>query len=451
MMSLLTPPPSPDIGCEKTMDNPHGIFQLPEPVLVQIFSLLPLTDMWQVARACKAWHAIATDSYLYRDIQLDGLEMTDLITQLRKLSNVATRIRKIDISACYSKFIQSTVIPVTFATSSPNVPTLYTHIMTLQPTRRKQEYERLGYHLHEQFSDALLHLMKKNQDTLRDISIQKCNLDLEMTELAFGIMRYGSKLEGLTYLNNRDNGFNSAEVLTGIIAACPNMRRFRGYYFGIDEKVILSVAKYWPNLESFSLYCTNGSLHEYNNLNSSSQPPTLTPQGLKSDVLWKLLTSCTSLKQLELIDLACINNDTLSNFVKQMRHDSNQNLGTSRYQPYKSHYQNRLVKCKTQYHKAGFGFNLESLRIVKYTTTPLTSPGFENILALFPNIKHLRYETNYTTFDNLYEGVTPRIFEQERKAIEHLFDSGNVRYEGEWHMPVITEQRLMAGLSSLSN
>jgi hypothetical protein len=401
-------------------------------------------------RACKSWHAIATDPYLYRDIQLDGLEMNDLIIQLRKLGNVATKIRKIDISSCFSKFIQSTVIPVTFATSSPALPTLYTHIMTLQPTRRKQEYERLGYDLHEQFSDALLSLMKNNQDTLREISIQKCNLDLEMTELAFGIIRYCSKLEGLTYLNNRDNGFNSAEVLTGIIAACPNMRRFRGYYFGIDEKVILSVAKYWPNLESFSLYCTNGSLHEYNNLHSSSQPPTLTPQGLKSDVLWKLLTSCTSLKQLELLDLACINNDTLSKFVKQKRQDSNPNLEKSRYQPYKSHYEVRPVKSKTQQNNS-FGFNLESLRIVKYTTSPLTLPGFENIFALFPNLKHLRYETNYTTFDNLYEGVTPHIFEQERKAIERLFDSGSVCYEGEWYMPIITEQRLMAGISSLSN
>jgi hypothetical protein len=156
------------------------------------------------------------------------------------------------------------------------------------------------------------------------------------------------------------------------------------------------------------------------------------------------------LKQLELLDLACINNDTLSKFVKQKRQDSNPNLEKSRYQPYKSHYEVRPVKSKTQ-QNTSFGFNLESLRIVKYTTSPLTLPGFENIFALFPNLKHLRYETNYTTFDNLYEGVTPHIFEQERKAIERLFDSGSVCYEGEWYMPIITEQRLMAGISSLSN
>ncbi|KAH8551277.1 hypothetical protein BGW37DRAFT_399320, partial [Umbelopsis sp. PMI_123] len=78
---------------------------------------------------------------------------------------------------------------------------------------------------------------------------------------------------------------------------------------------------------------------------------------------------------------------------------------------------------------------------------PITLPGFENILALFPNLKFLQYETNYTTFDNLYEGVTTQVFESERQAVEQLFDRhGNVSLHGKWHMPVTTEQRLMAGI-----
>ncbi|KAI9288563.1 hypothetical protein BC943DRAFT_263197, partial [Umbelopsis sp. AD052] len=78
---------------------------------------------------------------------------------------------------------------------------------------------------------------------------------------------------------------------------------------------------------------------------------------------------------------------------------------------------------------------------------PITLPGFENILALFPNLKILQYETNYTTFDNLYEGVTTHLFELERQAIEQLFDRrGKVSLHGKWHMPVTTEQRLMAGI-----
>lgn len=49
MVSLLTPPPSPDLSCQKAGSS-EGIFQLPESVLVQIFLLLPLGDRLQVAR-----------------------------------------------------------------------------------------------------------------------------------------------------------------------------------------------------------------------------------------------------------------------------------------------------------------------------------------------------------------------------------------------------------------
>lgn len=49
MVSFLTPPPSPDLSCQKAGSS-EGIFQLPESVLVQIFLLLPLGDRLQVAR-----------------------------------------------------------------------------------------------------------------------------------------------------------------------------------------------------------------------------------------------------------------------------------------------------------------------------------------------------------------------------------------------------------------
>lgn len=406
-----------------------------------------------LTRTCRLWHMIASDPYLYREVHLEGLEMHNLVLQLRRLGNIATRVRSISLDSCFSQFIQSTVIPVTFASSSPHLPTLYAHITTLQRVRRKQEYERLNFTLHELFSDALLHLMENNQATLREISIQNCNLDLEMTELAFGIIRYGSKLEALTYFDNRDNTFNSAELLTGVIAACPNMRRFKGYHLGIDERVILNVAKYWKNLESFTLSCTSRETAAgHPNLNSPSQATNLTSQGLKPEVLWKLLTSCTSLEELELVDMACVNNDTLAQFVKKIRQDSDpSNHGDVRFQPYKVLHRSRHGKLGDTQRRYP-GNCLKSLRIVKYTTSPLTMPGFESILALFPNLRTLQYDTNYMTFDNLYDGLTPQVFEFERQAIERLFDDcGTVTYHGRWHMPITTEQRLMAGISSLSN
>jgi len=378
--------------------------------------------------------------------------MNDVVFQLRRLGNIATRVRSISLHSCYSQFIQSTVIPVTFASSSQNLPTLYAHITTLQPIRRKQEYERLHFNLHEQFSDALLHLMDNNQATLRGLSVQQCNLDLEMTELAFGIIRYGSKLEALTYVDNWDNTFNSSELLISIIAACPNMRRFKGYRLGMDERVILSVAKHWKHLESFSLSCANTeSATGYPSLNSSSQTTNVTTQSLKPDVLWKLFASCTSLKELELMDIVCLTNDTLAQFVKNKCQDVKDDDTKLRFQPYMKAYRSRHEKPSN--HEQSYpGTNLHSLRIAKYTTSPLTLPGFEDLFALFPNLRNLQYETNYTTFDNLYEGVTPQAFELERLAIKRFFDDcGTVSYNGNWHMPVTTEQRLMAGISSLSN
>ncbi|CAO3678118.1 unnamed protein product [Umbelopsis vinacea] len=388
------------------------------------------------------WHMIASDPYLYREVHLEGLEMHNLVLQLRRLGNIATRVRSISLDSCFSQFIQSTVIPVTFASSSPHLPTLYAHITTLQRVRRKQEYERCA----PPFDG-------KQSGDFAGNSIQNCNLDLEMTELAFGIIRYGSKLEALTYFDNRDNTFNSAELLTGVIAACPNMRRFKGYHLGIDERVILNVAKYWKNLESFTLSCTSRETAAgHPNLNSPSQATNLTSQGLKPEVLWKLLTSCTSLEELELVDMACVNNDTLAQFVKKIRQDSDpSNHGDVRFQPYKVLHRSRHGKLGDTQRRYP-GNCLKSLRIVKYTTSPLTMPGFESILALFPNLRTLQYDTNYMTFDNLYDGLTPQVFEFERQAIERLFDDcGTVTYHGRWHMPITTEQRLMAGISSLSN
>ncbi|KAI8582841.1 hypothetical protein K450DRAFT_225058 [Umbelopsis ramanniana AG] len=426
MVSLLTPPPSPELSCQKAYTS-EGIFQLPESVLVQIFLLLPLEDRLQVARTCKSWHTIASDPYLYREVHLEGLEMRDLVTELRRLSKIATKVRSISLHSCYSHFIQATVVPVTFASSSPNLPTLYAHITTLQPARRKQEYERLQFKLHEHFSDALLNLMDKNQNTLTELSIQNCNMDLEMTDLVFGIVRYGSRLETFNYMDNRDNTLNSPDLLTALVAACPNMRQFKGYRLGMDERVILSIAKHWKKLESLSLSFTN----------------------LKPQVLWKLLTSCTSLQDLEIMDLACFNNHTLAQFVNDMCTEADDKSMKSRFQPYKNAYRSNWhdKPCRQ-----ALGPKLRSLRIAKYTTSPITLPGFENILALFPNLKILQYETNYTTFDNLYEGVTTHLFELEKQAIEQLFDRhGKVSLHGKWRMPVTTEQRLMAGISSLTH
>ncbi|KAI8974955.1 hypothetical protein BDB01DRAFT_697101, partial [Pilobolus umbonatus] len=77
---------------------------------------------------------------------------------------------------------------------------------------------------------------------------------------------------------------------------------------------------------------------------------------------------------------------------------------------------------------------------------PLSNPGFHSIVQLFPHLTKLEYATNFHTFNNQLEGVTPDMFEAERLAVAQYMNTQPFIYEGRWHQPITTEQRLMAGM-----
>ncbi|KAI8973500.1 hypothetical protein BDF20DRAFT_807365, partial [Mycotypha africana] len=83
---------------------------------------------------------------------------------------------------------------------------------------------------------------------------------------------------------------------------------------------------------------------------------------------------------------------------------------------------------------------------------PLSTPGFYDLLRLFPNLERFEYATNFHTFDNQFEGVTLEMYEAERAAVaSFMANQKHLRYEGKWHEPITTEQRLMAGMTTRSD
>ncbi|KAI8647191.1 hypothetical protein BD408DRAFT_326769, partial [Parasitella parasitica] len=78
---------------------------------------------------------------------------------------------------------------------------------------------------------------------------------------------------------------------------------------------------------------------------------------------------------------------------------------------------------------------------------PLSSPGFHDLTKLFPNLDRFEYATNFYTFNNQFEGVTPEMYEAERAAVAGFMSTQkSLVYDGQWNEPITTEQRLMAGM-----
>ncbi|KAI8377525.1 uncharacterized protein BYT42DRAFT_481492, partial [Radiomyces spectabilis] len=78
---------------------------------------------------------------------------------------------------------------------------------------------------------------------------------------------------------------------------------------------------------------------------------------------------------------------------------------------------------------------------------PLSKPGFETLLRVFPNMTHLEYTTNFQTFDNQFQDVTREMFDAESSAVEQwMATQHHLSYIGQWDDPTTDDQRLMAGM-----
>ncbi|KAG0028284.1 hypothetical protein BGZ82_008516 [Podila clonocystis] len=461
---------------------------MPENIWLDIFGYLTLTEKAKVASTCRIWHRILSDPSLYTHITLDGMEFNTLVQCMQQLCRLAPRIKSFRISHCFSHFISKTTVPVQNTSimhhfpQQPGMHSLYSHITSFTLPRRREEYRKLGFTLHRDFSRALVRLMEQGQDTIKRLEIQDNFLDLEMTELIFCIVRHGRHLEHLLYDGNHDGGFVAPEVVSAITAACPNIQSFRGQH-AISDTVLRRMMTGWEDLKSVTL--------------APYQSPTMGTKEVSQEGLWSLL-ECGKVESLELLDLACVTNENIRNMMLRVKHMEatgmvgiGLGLGHDRPLPLSplggshpfAHLASRFPSLTpTEESSQSFpevrplpGASVRHLTLTKYTSTPLTLPGFGALLKLFPNLQTLKYSTNFFTYDRHFQGLTKEIYEEEIRLVERMVQaelldrmspspasspvplppqmeqqsqfpfSSSSNWRGEWDQPITEEQRLRAG------
>ncbi|KAG0315071.1 hypothetical protein BGZ99_007689 [Dissophora globulifera] len=514
--------------------KPTSIPVMPENIWLAIFDHLSLKDLFKVSGTCRAWRRIIADPSLYTDLVLDQMEFNTLIQCLQQLCRLAPRIRSLRIAHCYSNFISTTTVPLQTVPLSHHCPqqqqqpagmmmhTLYTHITSFTLPRRREEYRKLGFTLHQDFSTALVALMEQSQDSILRLEIQNNFLDLEMTELIFCIVRYGRNLKSLLYDANRENtnsySFVAPEVVSAIIAACPSIQSFRGQH-AISDTVLRQMMTGWEDLTSVTLA-------------PYQSPSTMGTKEISLEGFWSLLVG-GKIETLELLDLECISNENMRDMMQRVKqleslslslamsgdhpmsplapnhpfaHLASHFAAAAAAQPQPSAWTitggskngdserqhdnhqecssnsdinngngNNNSNNSTGSHNSNGGGNSGSsnssprplpgasvrhLTVTKYTSSPLTLPGFSALLKLFPNLRSMRFTTNFFTYDHQFHGLTPGIFEQEiglvnRMVLAEMADRWSPEqaascWIAEWHAAMTEEQRLRAGVMQSS-
>ncbi|KAF9343419.1 hypothetical protein BGX26_005773 [Mortierella sp. AD094] len=427
-----------------------SLTNMPENIWLDIFSYLSLEEKFKAAGTCRTWHRILADPSLYTHISLDNMEFNTLVLCMKQLCRLAPRVRTLSISNCFSSFISKTTVPVQNTAfmhqfpEQPSVHYLYSHITSFTPPRRREEYRKLGFTLHQDFSRALLALMEQSQQSIKSLNIHDNYLDLEMTELIFGIVRYGRHLEHLHYDRNRDGGFVTPEIVSAITAACPNIKSFSGQH-AISDTVLRRMMTGWEDLRSVTL--------------APYQAPSVGTKEVSMEGLWSLL-ECGKIESLELLDLDCISNDNAKAMlqrVKQLQTTSFERVASSPLShPFAHHHSYFATLPSTAPSMPLPGESVRHLTISKYTSSPLTLPGFFDLLKLFPNLESFKFTTNFFTYDHQFHGLSKDIYEQEILLVERMVSTemtgrwGATRaaacWQGEWNAPLTEEQRLRAGI-----
>ncbi|KAG0207285.1 hypothetical protein BGX28_001442 [Mortierella sp. GBA30] len=426
-----------------------ALVDMPENIWLDIFGYLNLQEKFKAAGTCRTWNRILADPSLYTHIVLDNMEFKTLVLCMQQLCRLAPRIRSLSITNCFSSFISKTTVPVQNTPFMHHFPQqsgmhfLYSHITSFTLPRRREEYRKLGFTLHQDFSRALVGLMEQSQDSLRCLEIHDNFLDLEMTELIFCIVRYGRHLEHLLYDRNKDGGFVAPEIVSAITAACPNIRSFRGQH-AISDTVLRRMMTGWEDLRSMTL--------------APYQAPSIGTKEVSIEGLWSLL-ECGTIESLELLDLDCISNENVHNMterVKQLQATSFERAASSPLSHPFAHHHSYFATAPAISSRPLPGASVRHLTITKFTSTPLTLPGFGALLRLFPNLESFSFTTNFFTYDHQFRGLTQDIYELEIVRVEHLIRNemtarfGEARsstcWQGEWNAPVTEEQRLRAGI-----
>ncbi|KAF9926712.1 hypothetical protein FBU30_003744 [Linnemannia zychae] len=442
-----------DIDIISRPKRPLSLISMPENVWLEVFSYLSLEEKFKAAGTCRTWHRILADPTLYTHIILDHMEFDTLVLCMQQLCRLAPRIRSLRIANCHSSFISKTTVPIQNTSIMHHFPqhqgmhTLHTHITSFTLPRRREEYRKLGFTLHQDFSRALAILMERSQGSLKSLDIQDNFLDLEMTELIFCIVRYGRQLERLIYNGNRDGGFIAPEIVSAITAACPNIKSFQGQH-AISDTVLRRMMSGWEDLKSITL--------------APYQAPSVGTKEVSMEGLWSLL-EYGKVETLELLDLNCISNETLEIMmgrVKQLQSTSFERVASSPLSHPFAHHHSYFANASCTPSTPLPGSSVRHLTITKYTSAPLTLPGFGTLLKLFPNLESFKFTTNFFTYDLHFQGLSRNIYEEEVVMVERMIRTEMTSrwgaiygaavipecWEGEWDAAVTEEQRLRASI-----
>ncbi|RUS24428.1 hypothetical protein BC938DRAFT_473593 [Jimgerdemannia flammicorona] len=394
--------------------------------------LLPTPYHSPLSSTCRYWHNLASDPHLFRHVHIADLEFRPLVLLLRELYRLATGLRSLTISNCFSDFLKNTTVPMGHVPGLRHHGQLFSHITVLRPERRREEYAIQGFTLHREFSDALLDLMRQNEQHLRALRLHDCHLDLEMSDLVFAIVRYGRALEEIAYENNSDRGLGSQSSLSAIVAACPNIRTFRGVHDAMGDAVLTRMATGWRELRCLTV--ANGRPAAGDAYDNEAGACGI----ISSEAFWKLLTECPQLEELELLDLECVSNQNLAAYVHMAAAVAEQRLSstlsTTRRDHTHQHHPYRRARSSYSYSAppALPGSRLATVNITKNTSHPLSLSGFQSLVALFPSLRRLDYKTTFAAFDNEFENITP--YENVRATVAEWFaeQAPQIKYDGCW-------------------
>jgi hypothetical protein len=190
------------------------------------------------------------------------------------------------------------------------------------------------------------------------------------------------------------------------------------------------------------------------------QAPSVGTKEVSLEGLWSLL-EYGKIESLELLDLDCISNeslDTMMQRVKQLKATSFERTANSPLShPFAHHHSYFATLEPTTPSKPLPGESVRRLTITKYTSLPLTLPGFQALLHLFPNLESLSFTTNFFTYDYQFRGLPREIFDKEMTLVENAIQKemterwGSSRaaaacWQGNWDAQVTEEQRLRAGI-----
>ncbi|KAG0374842.1 hypothetical protein BGX24_009851, partial [Mortierella sp. AD032] len=152
-----------------------SLIDMPENIWLDIFSYLSLEEKFKAAGALPRF-LFGSGSFSSIVPAAHGtassLTLPSTHISLSTTWSSTPRIRSLRIANCHSSFISKTTVPVQNTSIMHHFPqhqgmhSLHTHITSFTLPRRREEYRKLGFTLHQDFSRALATLMEQSQVSL---------------------------------------------------------------------------------------------------------------------------------------------------------------------------------------------------------------------------------------------------------------------------------------------